>query len=63
LYCPGIGIAVDSCAALIALFDRAGAGSASVAVAGDDTDAATGTDGSATDPAVAPDAGKPPRRR
>lgn len=43
MFCPGIGIAVDSCAALIALFDRVGVASTLVAVAGDNTEPADGT--------------------
>lgn len=54
LFCPGIGIAVDSCAALIEPFDRAGAGSTLAAVAGDNTEAAEGTEVSAAGNVVAP---------
>jgi hypothetical protein len=60
LFCPGIGIAVDSCAALIVAFVRPGGGSALIAPAGmalveGNTDPADGAVESGTDTAVAGD--------
>ena len=54
LFWPGIGIAVDSCAALSVRLDRPAVGAALEASAGTSTDVAEGTDGSATDPTVDP---------
>lgn len=44
LFCPGMGIAADSCALLIALLDRPTAGSVVETVAVDGTEAALGTE-------------------
>lgn len=51
LFCPGSGIAPDSCVRVIVLLDRPAAGSALAAVAGVSTAPASGTDVSAA-PAV-----------
>lgn len=53
LFCPGIGMAVDSCAALIEVFDRSGVGSTLAASAGANTAPADGTDVSVAGDAVA----------
>ena len=55
MFCPGIGIAVDSCAELIVLFERPCVGSALAAFVGDNTESADGTDGSTTDPSAGRD--------
>jgi hypothetical protein len=55
LFCPGIGIAVDSCVALIVLFDRPKAESARATLAGVNADSALGSDGSTAGAVMAPE--------
>ncbi len=54
LFCPGIGIAADSCAGLIALFDRPAVDAAWLAMAGENTESAAGTDVSGAGPDTTP---------